>query len=353
MAHQVESMFSVRETPWHKLGVVVTEAPTAAEAIRLAGLDWCVIKRQLQTIESGTAVDAYAVVRETDGAIVGDSVGPNWTPLQNHEAFDWFNPFVESGLASFETAGSLQQGRRIWILAQLNRQPMEIAPGDTIRKYLLLSNSHDGSLATRVGFTPIRVVCANTLAMAHNSDASKLIRFKHTKSLHKNLQDIQETVNAADAQFEATAEQYRALARKGINHADLKKYVKTVFKMEENDQQMSTRSRNILESIICRHEAQAEIMDGLLAGYKYQQEKRHEVEAGLLDSILDNFETGRGQDLPSTKGTWFSAYNAISEHLAYERGRNEDSRLNQLWFGQGAVLNTTALETAIQLSGIA
>lgn len=352
MSHQIETMFSVKVTPWHKLGTVVSEAPTAAGAIRLAGLDWSVIKERLQTA-AGKVVDAYAVIRESDGTVVGDAVGPNWTPLQNREAFGWFDPFIESGLAKFETAGSLQQGRRIWILAQLNRRPMEIAPGDTVRKYLLLSNSHDGTLATRVGFTPIRVVCANTLAMAHDCDASRLIRFRHTKSLHRNLQDIQDTVNAADAQFESTAEKYRALARKGINQADLKKYVKTVFSMEEDDTKASTRSKNILDSILARHDAKAEIMTELLKGFEVQQEGKQVGETMLLDAIVANFEEGRGQNLPSTKGTWFTAYNAVAEHLAYERGRNDDSRLNQLWFGQSATLNATALNTAIQLSGIA
>jgi hypothetical protein len=87
-----------------------------------------------------------------------------------------------------------------------------VAPGDEVEKYLLLSHGHDGSLAVRVGFTPVRVVCANTLSMAHGSDASKLIRVRHSKSLHENLANIREVMNLANAEFEATAEQYRLLA---------------------------------------------------------------------------------------------------------------------------------------------
>src|SRR5262249_5257411 len=162
MPHAVETMFSVRETPWHKLGRVVREAPSAADAIRLAGLDWPVALQRLR-LSDGRTVNRWAVVRATDGAVVGDAVGPQWTPLQNREAVTWFDPFIQAKQAHFETAGSLCEGRRVWILAELNRKPVEVVPGDAVRKFLLLSNSHDGSLAVRVGFTPVRVVCANTL----------------------------------------------------------------------------------------------------------------------------------------------------------------------------------------------
>src|SRR5437867_9649475 len=120
MSHQIESMFSVREVPWHKLGRVVREAPSAAEAIRLAGLDWPVERRRL-SLPDGRPVNRWAVVRTTDGAVVSDAVGPHWTPLQNAEAFAWFDPFIAAGQARFETAGSLGGGRRVWVLAELSR----------------------------------------------------------------------------------------------------------------------------------------------------------------------------------------------------------------------------------------
>src|SRR5205823_12189648 len=99
---------------------------------------------------------------------------------------------------------------------------------------------HDGSLAVRCGFTPVRVVCANTLAMAHGDDASKLIRVKHTKDVLENLANVREVMDLANQQFEATAEQYRRLARKSINQDDLRKYVRRVLKIED-DRQASTR----------------------------------------------------------------------------------------------------------------
>ena len=135
----------------------------------------------------------------------------------------WFQPFLDAKEAALHTAGSLRNGSRIWVLAKLNRDPLVIAQGDEVEKFILLSHGHDGSLAVRVGFTPVRVVCQNTLAMAHGSDASKLIRVKHTKDVHENLANIREVMDLANAEFEATAEQYRLLARKSINQADLRK----------------------------------------------------------------------------------------------------------------------------------
>ena len=176
-------------------------------------------------------------------------VGPRYAPLQNKDAFAWFQPFLDAREAALHTAGSLRDGSRIWVLAKLNRDPAGDRRGDEVEKFLLLSHGHDGSLAVRAGFTPIRVVCQNTLSMAHGSDASKLIRVKHTKDVLENLANIREVMDLANAEFEATAEQYRLLARKSINQADLRRYVKKVFKVED-DQEGSTRLKNIMEEIV-------------------------------------------------------------------------------------------------------
>jgi phage/plasmid-like protein (TIGR03299 family) len=248
----------------------------------------------------------------SDGRILG-VVGPRFTVLQNKEAFAWFEPFLAAKEASLHTAGSLAEGSRVWVLAKLNRDPLVIAEGDTVEKYLLLSHGHDGSLAVRCGFCGIRVVCSNTMAMAHKSDASKLIRVKHTKELHENLANIREVMNLANQEFEATASQYRLLARKSINQSDLTKYVKRVLKVDDS-QEVSTRTKNTVQQII-----------------------------GLCES-------GRGNSLPSVSGTYWTAYNGFSEWLSYNRGRSQDSRLNSLWFGDSASVNKHALETALEMA---
>lgn len=312
MAHMVENMFYVGETPWHGLGVSLNEAPSISEAINAAGLNWHVGLRDLFTTD-GVRVSHRATVRDTDGSILG-VVGPRYQPLQNADALDWFQPFVDSGEASLHTAGSLDGGKKVWVLAQLNRDPSVIVPGDEVRKFILLSNSHDGTTAVRPGFTPIRVVCANTLAAAHCSTASKLIRVRHTSKIASNLEKVREIMNAANADFEATADMFRHLASKAFNQADVRRYVKVLLDVENvSDADMPTRTKNIIEDI--------------------------------LASI-----SGPKQSMPGVSGTWWAAYNGYNEYLNYTRGRNADNRMNSLWFGVGASDNRRALDLAVSMS---
>jgi phage/plasmid-like protein (TIGR03299 family) len=301
--------------PWHSLGTALEEADLydCPSASRKAGLDWEVEIVPLVAADTQAQVAHRAVRRTSDARVLG-VVGPRYAPLQNKDAFSWFQPFLDAREAALHTAGSLKQGSRVWVLAKLNRDPLVIAEGDTVEKFLLLSHGHDGSLAVRCGFTPVRVVCANTLAMAHGSDASKLIRVRHTESVLESLASVREIMDLANAEFQATAAQYRRLARKGVNQDDVRKYVRRVLKIE-SEEDISARSRNIVEEI-----------------------------AQLA-------EAGRGNDLPSVRGTLWTAYNGVSEWLTYGRGRSDDNRLNSLWFGDSALTNRYALEVALDMAG--
>jgi phage/plasmid-like protein (TIGR03299 family) len=314
MPANVETMAFAGATPWHGLGTALDEAdlydwPKACEK---SGLAWDVELVPLMTADNQAKVENKAVRRTSDGRILG-VVGPRFTILQNRDAFKWFGPFLEAKEAALHTAGSLAQGSRVWVLAKMQRDPLVIVQGDEIEKFILLSHGHDGSLAVRCGFTPIRVVCQNTLSMAHGSAASKLIRCKHTRDVHENLENIREVMNLANAEFEATAEEYRLLARKSINQADLTKYVKKVLRVDDAEE-VSTRTKNTIAAIV-----------------------------GLCES-------GRGNNLPSVSGTYWSSYNGVTEWLCYQRGRSQDSRLNSLWYGDSANLNRHALETALEMA---
>lgn len=314
MAAQIESMAFFGATPWHGLGVPLEEADLYdwQSACVKSGLDWEVELTPLVTADTQARVTHRGVRRKTDAKILG-VVGPKYHALQNRDAFKWFDPFLQAKEASLNTAGSLCEGSRVWVLAKLNRDPLVIAQDDEVEKFVLLSHSHDGSLAVRVGFTPVRVVCANTLALAHRSDASKLIRVKHSASMHENLANIREVMNLANQEFEASAEQYRLLAHKSINNADLYRYVKKVLKVESQSK-ISTRTANIINEIV-----------------------------GLC-------ETGKGNTLPSIKNTYWSSYNGVTEWLGYQRGNNQQTRLNSLWYGDSANVNKHALETALTMA---
>jgi len=351
MAHQVESMFSVKETPWHGLGKVLTEAPDSpAQAIVDAGLDWTVEEEIPQCPSDGASLaDFGKVFRRSDNKKVLGIVGPNTHPLQNKFAFDFFAPFMAAKEASFETAGSLAEGRKVWVLAKINRPNIVVGKDDEIVKFVLLSNSHDGTTAVRVGFTPIRVVCANTLALAHKDKASELIRVRHTKEVEFNLEKIRDIINIADQQFEATAEQYRLLANKNVNFSDLKRYVKLVFDFEEDDSKISTRSKNIIGEICDIHESHTG-----MAREMVQLALTHEKENQkcTIEEVTKNFESGLGSNILSTRGSLWTLYNAVNEYINYRKGHNNDTRMNSLWFGQNQALNSKALKVALEMLAV-
>jgi phage/plasmid-like protein (TIGR03299 family) len=316
MSHEVEGMMFVGATPWHGLGVRVERGVTTDDAIRCAGLDWHVGTKPLLTSD-GEDVPAMATYRQSDGALLG-VVGPDYTPVQNADAFRFFDPFIASGEASYETAGALRGGRRVWVLARLNRPSSVIVAraDDTVEKFVLLSNSHDGSLAVRVGFAPIRVVCSNTLALAHADAGSKLIRLRHTANVLSNLAAVREAMNLADARFEVAADHYRWLATRDISAADLRKYVDVVFSAPR-------------------------LADDAMPAPEHNR---------LFNRIVPLFEHGRGNDLPGVRGTWWAALNAVNEYLGYVRGRTQDGRVDSLWFGDGAKLNRRALDSAMRMA---
>lgn len=326
-----ESGFLVRQPAWHKLGTVLENSPSIEEGIKLAGLDWTVELKDLVTVDKAQAiltnnitqqnalaeitpnVQHKAVVRSTDGSILG-VVGPRYTPLQNLQAFNWFSDYIDSGLCSLETAGSLKKGKAVWILASIQRPNEMVVEGDEIKKYFLISNSHDGSQAVRIGSTNIRVVCQNTLSAALHSRQSSLIRIRHSASVKHNLDSMKQIIDEVDMSFKATAEQYRFLAGRQINSADLRKYVKILLKVDNlPDEEISTRTSNMLDLII-----------------------------GNMDNPA--------QQIPGITGTYYSAYQSFNEYLCHTSGRNDDNRLYNIWFGNNVVKNNAALDLAINMA---
>ncbi len=313
MAHLVESMMYVGKTPWHGLGTPIPEDKqiSVREAIVAAKLDWQVELRPLYTekpdggAKSGI-LDHYAVCRTSDNAFLG-LVGPDYVPLQNEEALKWFQPFLDFDSATLETAGSLNGGRHVWALAKIRDGNMDVGKEDPVAHYILLSNAHDGSIAVRVGFTPIRVVCNNTLTLAHYSKASQLLRVRHTSGLHYNLELIREIMNVAGREFSATVTQYRRLQKRGIDSSGLERYVRVVFSLPED---------------------------------KGGKE--------LIPNITYMFEQGRGSK--EAGRTYWGAYNAVTEYLNYFRGRTQDNTLSSLWFGESTRISRQALTTALKMA---
>jgi len=247
--------------------------------------------------------------------------------------------------ASYETAGSLRGGSRVWILAKLRRDPMTIVKGDDVEKYLMLSNSHDGTLAVRVGYTPVRVVCANTLAMAHED--STLLRIRHTKGVAETLDVVRDAVNLADRSFEMTAEKFRHLAARGVSADDLESFVKVVFDTRVTAAERARRASKASKKAVA--EMPAGVL-GLAPAGGFAANDSEEKASRILPEITRLFEGGRGNTLPGVRGTWWALYNATTEYLQYEKRGTAETRLDSLAFGDGATKSRKALEAALRMA---
>lgn len=333
MSHEVESMFSVGARPWHGLGHVLKGQPSMSEAIVLAGLNWQVDLRPVAatvTDEASVAVEIpshRAVMRMDTGAVLG-VVGEDFRPLQNSEAFGFFEPLVAEGLLSLETAGSLRHGRRVWVMARIPGDPAVIVPAadDVVDPFVLLCHGHDGSLALRVGFNPVRVVCANTLAaaMGHQDGMTSV---RHTAGMVPALDKVRDTIAAQIRCFQDSAEAWRLLAARTCTDAAFTTYALRV-------------------AAVARGLSDDELREAMPSG---------RTGARLLGAVRPLFEGGAGNDRAGVRGTWWAAYNAVTQWLTHERGSGAGSdaeqaarRFEALHLGESRRLSMRALMLAIE-----
>ncbi len=206
MSAEVETMFSTREKPWHGLGKIVRQAPTSEEAMEMAGLNWNVVQEPVYTMH-GDVVQGYkANVRDSDRKILG-VVTDRYRVVQNKDAFAFTDELLGSGVR-YETAGSLQEGRRVWLLARMPRE--YIIEGEQISPYLVFSNSHDGTGAVKVAVTPIRVVCNNTLNLALEK-AKRSWSMIHTGDIRGKIQEAEDTLFRAEKYMEELGKEIEKL----------------------------------------------------------------------------------------------------------------------------------------------
>ena len=229
MAANIESMFYVRETPWHGLGTRVKEAPSSKDALIYAGLDWKVIQEPVYT-DSQELIEGYkANVRDSDRRVLG-VVTDRYKVIQNEEAFAFTDALLGEGVR-YETAGSLQGGKKVWMLA---RMPHEyIITGERISPYLLFSNTHDGSGAIKVALTPIRVVCNNTLNLAL-STAKRSWSMIHTGDIQGKLQEAKDTLLLADRYMDSLGKEFENLRMKSMTDKQVMEYIEVLLPVEED-----------------------------------------------------------------------------------------------------------------------
>lgn len=242
MSANVESMFYVRETPWHGLGTRVVEAPSSAEALIMAGLDWSVVQEPIYTGNDDLIEGYKANVRDTDRKVLG-VVTDRYKVIQNNEAFAFTDELLGEGVR-YETAGSLQGGKKVWLLAHMPHE--YIISGERISPYLLFSNNHDGSGAIKVALTPIRVVCNNTLNLAL-ATAKRSWSMIHTGDIKGKMSEARDTLFMAEKYMDSLGKEFENLRLKNLTDKQVMDFIKILLPMEGDLSDQQTKNMKKLQ----------------------------------------------------------------------------------------------------------
>jgi len=325
-------MMYVGKKPWHGLGTELLEVATAAEAIAAAGLDWEVnmepvfavrpehrelreyyrankanmgVSEKLETLaQMSNSIEEIpnkrAAVRSEPRRHFG-IFSKQYKPLQNADAFSFFDQVVGAGEAIYTTAGSLGGGARVWILAKLPGD-LKLSNSEVLQKYILLCNSHDGSLAVTMKPTAIRVVCENTMSIALNGDTAKIFRAIHTTNVMQRVNQAREALGLQEAYFELMMRGIERLADTRMQESEVEPFLVKLFGQEENPENISTKMKN------------------------------------NMDQVSSLFYGG----VATFGETRWDMMNAVTEYTDHWRGSNDEKRLDAAWFGSGKILKQTA-----------
>lgn len=325
-------MMYVETPPWHKLGTKLDSPPTAEEAICRANLNWQVTKSPLfyHESQSRTAIvpDRFAVIPgerwiKIERPVFG-IVTQRYEILQNQEAFSFFDPLVAQGRATYETAGALGQGERVWVLARIKGE-IKVGRDDRVEKYLLLANNHDGKGSVHIKITPVRVVCQNTLAMALKKFGG--FQVTHTRDMQKRMELARQILVWQEKLFGDLEQAFSAMTTVKMDSDLLATYLASVFpepvRPTDNER---------------------------LGAYEKVRLWTHRSRLGCA-RIFESVEGPRNLD---SAGSLWAGYNSVTEYIDHVRpagrlGMNENARLNSMWFGKGYATKVRALETAMYL----
>ena len=313
---QKHSFFSVNEKAWHGLGTIVQDYPTSVEALQFAGLDYRVEKRKLFTLDNADIIsksvpDYYATIR-TDNENVLGVVGKDYEVVQNTDAFNFFDSIVGGDGIQYETAGALGKGERIFITAKLPNY-IKVGKDDLIEQYLFLTTSHDGFGSITAAFTPIRIVCNNTLnaALQNHSNA---IKIRHTVNAKERLETAHRLMGITNKLSVELESIFNRWTKVRINDTEVKKLIQLAM----------VPNKEVLQNI------QAGKDDELSTCFK-----------NICDISFEYALSNPTQQLETTKGTLFGAYNSITGYFQNVRNyKNEEAKLKSLLFGGTGQLKT-------------
>lgn len=317
MAHEVEiingqaQMAYAGELPWHGLGTPVSNDLTPQQMQEKAGLNWTVEKETMTTASGVEIKGKKALVRSSDNKVL-DVIGDKWNPVQNDEAFNFFSEYVLAGDMEMHTAGSLKGGQMVWALAKV-KDSFTILGDDQVDSYLLFSNPHMYGKSIDIRFTPIRVVCNNTLSLSLGQQVAKSVSLNHRTAF--NPDSVKETLGIAHEKFAQYKETAEFLSTKRFNMDALINYYNEVFpRTYQGKKAVNVKTIEDLTT---------------------NAQKAYEV-----------LETQPGAEFG--RGTWWQALNSVTYLTDHEMGREADTRLTSAWFGANQTRKVRAVEKAVE-----
>ena len=313
MAHEVETMAYAGQGPWHGLGVPVSNDLTPIQMMDKAGLNWNVreVESFIEFDGKKMSTGLKSLVRETDGKILSN-VGENWKPCQNSDAFEFFSEYVMAGDMEMHTAGSLKGGQMVWALAKV-KDSFELFKGDQVDSYLLFSNPHQYGKSIDVRFTPIRVVCNNTLTLSLDQTVEKSVKVGHKSEFDPS--SVKEALGIATEKMNTYKECAQFLGSKRYSQDDVISFFNDVFprtadkRVQGKVLGLDTLSRN---AALC----------------------------------YDALESQPGSQY--AEGSWWQAFNAVTYVTDHVQGRNPDNRLYSNWFGTNEIRKRSAINKAVE-----
>ena len=313
MAHMVETMAYAGEVPWHGLGTNVPADLGPIQMMQKAGCDWTVSKQQMYVLDGIPVTGKKALIRDSDNSVL-DIVGDDWNPVQNDEAFEFFHEYCMAGDMEMHTAGSLDNGRNVWVLAKV-KESFSILGDDQVDSYLLFSNPHKYGKAIDVRFTPIRVVCNNTLTMSLNAESKNQVKLNHRTVFDADM--VKQTLGIAHDKFEKYKEVAEFLSSKRFTKDSLVNYYNEVFP------------------------------------HTYAGSKGKTVES--FDDLTKNAKAAHDvlytqPGATKGEGTFWQAFNSVTFMTDHIMGRSAESRLNSAWFGQNQTRKVKALQKAVEFA---
>ena len=313
MAHMIETIAYAGEVPWHGLGTKVPADLSPAQMLEKAGLNWTVEKTPAFANIGGKDVSVgwSALTRSSDNSILS-VVSNDWNPVQNAEAFEFFDEYCRVGDMEMHTAGSLKDGQIVWGLAKV-KDSFDLFKGDQVDSYLLFTNPHKFGQCIDVRFTPIRVVCNNTLTLSLSQKSDRVVKKNHRTEF--NAAEVKQTLGIATEKLAKYKEMAAFLGSKRYTEETAKQYFNTVFPVIAYNKEKGPQRKDLSKS------------------------------ATRALEVLDTQPGAR-----FAEGSWWQAFNAVTYLTDHEIGRSQDTRLQSAWFGANKNLKIKALETAVEFA---